>query len=389
MNTLWIASWYPTRLSPFDGDFVKRHAQAVSLYDHVDVIYVARDTEGTITHGRLKEKSGKGNFTETIVYYYLRRNRFSFVDKLVSAFKYYNYYQKAVKEHIATRGKPQLVHLHVSTKAGLLARWIKKKYDVDYVLTEHWTGFLPEAEDGLRRLPFIIRRQCMNAIRAATALSTVSEYLSTQLKKTVGNRAITIIPNVVDTSIFFPVPTMKSQTMRFLHVSTLGYQKNPEDILRSFAIVKQSFTNFRLDIFGTPNKALIEMCSLLELTNHILFHEEVPQEVLAEYMNKSHALILYSRYETFGCVVIEANACGIPAIVSDIPVMHEILTPCFNGLIVEGQNPIALANVLIAFMEKHRPFKQNEVAEFTERNYGFESVGLKFHKWYELIKQNR
>jgi glycosyltransferase involved in cell wall biosynthesis len=387
MNLLWIASWYPSRLSPFDGDFIKRHAQAVSLYDQVDVIYVVRDKEGIVTKGRLIERTAKGNFTETVVYYYVPPRHLSFLDKVVSAFKYNYHYKKAVKDHIATKGKPELVHLHVSTKAGSLARWIKKKYDIDYVLTEHWTGFLPESESGLRQLPFIIRRQCLNAMRGATALSTVSEYLSTQLKKIIGKRTIAIIPNVVDTRIFFPGSTIKLEPTRFVHVSTLSYQKNPDDILRAFAILKQSSSHFSLDIFGPQNKALIQMCSSLGLAHHVHFHKEVPQEVLAEYMRKSHALILYSRYETFGCVVIEANACGIPAIVSDIPVMREILKSYFNGLFVEGQNPPALANSLISFIEKQQPFKQNEIAAFTGRNYSFESVGLKFHKWYEKIKR--
>ncbi len=35
MKVLWLVSWYPSKLSPLSGDFVKRHAEAVSLYEDV------------------------------------------------------------------------------------------------------------------------------------------------------------------------------------------------------------------------------------------------------------------------------------------------------------------------------------------------------------------
>ena len=43
MKALWLVSWYPDKISPFNGDFIKRHAEAVSLYDDVHVIYVTKD----------------------------------------------------------------------------------------------------------------------------------------------------------------------------------------------------------------------------------------------------------------------------------------------------------------------------------------------------------
>src|SRR6476646_5853919 len=98
MKVLWIASWYPSRLSPFDGDFIKRHAQAVSLYDYVDVLYVERDKEGTVTKTELIENSRQGNLNETIVYYYLPQKRSTFLNTVISAYKYINYYKRAIKK---------------------------------------------------------------------------------------------------------------------------------------------------------------------------------------------------------------------------------------------------------------------------------------------------
>ena len=46
---LWLTSWYPTILSPYDGDFIQRHAKAVSLQQKVVIVYVKKDDEGIIT----------------------------------------------------------------------------------------------------------------------------------------------------------------------------------------------------------------------------------------------------------------------------------------------------------------------------------------------------
>lgn len=61
-------------------------------------------------------------------------------------------------------------------------------------------------------------------------------------------------------------------------------------------------------------------------------YEEMSQESLVKFLQPATALILVSSYETFGCVLIEANACGVPVIVSDIPVFHETVKQEVNGV---------------------------------------------------------
>ena len=63
-KVLWLVSWYPNRLAPFNGDFIKRHAEAVSLYHDVQVIYVVRDTNGLLTKDVDIEESEKVGLAE-------------------------------------------------------------------------------------------------------------------------------------------------------------------------------------------------------------------------------------------------------------------------------------------------------------------------------------
>ncbi len=45
IKALWLTSWYPNQLDEWNGDFIQRHARAVSLYCNVEVIHVEADTQ--------------------------------------------------------------------------------------------------------------------------------------------------------------------------------------------------------------------------------------------------------------------------------------------------------------------------------------------------------
>ena len=42
-NVLWLVSWYPSRLDSFTGDFIERHARAVSKYVKLTVLVILKD----------------------------------------------------------------------------------------------------------------------------------------------------------------------------------------------------------------------------------------------------------------------------------------------------------------------------------------------------------
>ena len=111
----------------------------------------------------------------------------------------------------------------------------------------------------------------------------------------------------------------------------------------------------------------------------------MPQQQLSELIGQSLSLILYSSYETFGCVIIEANACGIPVVVSDIPVFHETVEEGFNGFFVKRNDPEALAERMITMIKNRSLFNSDAIAKKTASLYNYETVGKKFSDWYVEI----
>ncbi len=368
---------------PFNGDFIKRHAEAASLYDDIHVIHIVRDAKGLITKDVLVEESKMNGLAEKIIYYYTPSFRVSLLDKYWSELKYRRLYKQAVVDYIQKSGLPDLAHVHVGMKAGTIALWLKKKKMVPYVISEHWSGFLPEADEKISDQPFYLQVVWKKVIAGASALSAVSGYLAGAIQKQFVVKQLIVIPNVVDTSVFYPSANV-SNDLRFIHISGLQELKNPITIIEAFAIVKRTYSSAVMNIFGPDNRRLKEIAAESQIEKDIHFHSEIPQQQLAEFIRQSLALVLYSSYETFGCVIIEANACGIPVVVSDIPVFHETVTEGINGIFAKPNDPAALAERMIEMIKNRTSFNSNAIVSVSSK-YSYEKVGKQFSDWYNEI----
>ncbi|MBS1564372.1 MAG: glycosyltransferase, partial [Bacteroidetes bacterium] len=321
MKLLWLTGWYPNRTEPLTGDFIQRHAAAVALQHEVEVIHVLRDGKGIVTKSVKEETFTRGRLKERIIYYYIPRLYFRPAERLLSLLRYRSLYRSAIKDYLEREGRPALTHVQILGKNGWMALWLKRSMGIPYVVSDQWTGYLPEAKPDTVQ-PFLLPgRAWQQVMRHASGFSVVSDYLGKAMQKLYPPMQYAVIPNVVDSHLFYPDPGKKADgPKQFIHISTLGYQKNPEAMFRAFAKALQAGAGFRLSVFGPARPELTTLVATLGLSGYVSFHTEVPQQELATWMRKADALLLYSRYETFGCVLIEANACGLPAIVSDIPV---------------------------------------------------------------------
>jgi glycosyltransferase involved in cell wall biosynthesis len=382
-RVLWLCSWYPNKLLPFEGDFIQRHAQAVSLYCKVHVMYAIRDTKGEITKNVKITEVDNGHLTETIIYYYSKSLIPGLFDKYLSYLKYKLVFKQAIKEYLRVNGKPDLIHVHTGMKSGLLAMWLSRKIKIPYVLSEHWAGFLPEAKPNLNDLSFAEQHLVSKIMNHAELVLPVSAYLGNEMKKRWPHIRFEVVPNVVNKEIFFPVEKRPSGILKLVHVSTLTWQKDPESLLNAIKVLKEKGIQLRLDVFGPPDKVQ-SLIKELDIADIIFLHGEVAQSKLAESIQQSDALILYSRYETFGCVIIEANACGVPVVVPDTNLMHELVDEGKNGILVPPGNFMALADAIESFSRNRFSFDQMRIARSADK-YSYKAVGKKFWEIYNRL----
>jgi len=380
---LWLASWYPSKVDPFTGDFIERHARAASLETQIHVLFVVKDEnkifpENFFEEHRCYEEGGE----TTIIYYHSRKHRFGLFEKLRSNFLYFRIHIHFLNKYIADHGKPDGLHVHTGMKSGLAALFVKFRYGISYVVSEHWAGFCPEAKPNFSDRSFLFRWLWKKILKNAVGCSAVSEYLAVILQNRFALEKVSVIPNVVDTNMFFP-SSKSVQTARFVHISASNsYQKNVYGILDAAALLVHKLPEFSLVIFGEPDASMENHVHQLHLEHIVEFKGMCSQEILREYIQESNALILYSRYETFGCVIIEANACGKPVIVSDIPVFHENVADGQTGVFVEPDNPGLLAEKMLLLANGHYRFDSELIQRWATDRYSFEKIGKQFAGFY-------
>ena len=130
-------------MDPFNGDFIQRHARAAALFNDIHVIHVTYDYPNDVENSG-QELNSIGQLSEQIVYF---KKKKSLKAKLTNQLRWLALYKKAIRNYIIKNGKPDLVHLHVPIKAGILALWLKKNYKIPYLVTEHWGIYNHIVED--------------------------------------------------------------------------------------------------------------------------------------------------------------------------------------------------------------------------------------------------
>ena len=386
MKILWLASWYPNKLSPLNGDFIQRHAGACSLFNDITVIHVVRDKNRKITASVKETENHSGQLNEKIIYYHTPSFFSKSLERFISIRKYKQLYKEAVNDYVNNNGIPDLVHLHVTMNAGIIALWIKKKYKIPYVITEHWSGLLKEANDNFFTKSPWFKSLWEKAFLNAASVSVVSNYLNENINNIIPGTDAIVIPNVVDTNLFVPAKEIRNnKEFIFIHITRMDYQKNPEAVWQAFHLVKQKKPSFKLIVYTNETAEIEKLNKQYDLSENLLHKKEVPQTELVSDIQNADALILFSRYETFGCVVAEANACGVPVIVSDIAVMHELVQEGMNVLFAINDNASSLADKILAFMNSGMRFNKEQIAADAAAKFNYQKVGEQFADWYKQV----
>jgi len=384
-HIVWIAQWYPHEGEPYAGDFIQRHAQAVSAFLPLTV-YSCFAWDGD----EKTEVAINGNLTEVITYFRAFKTGIAKLDKVIYWNRWYRILQNLLVKHEQERGRPQLLHCHIILNAGWLGLWAKKKWSILYVVTEHWAGYMKGALNGFDAYNRWSKGKFKQIVQQAAVITGVSQALITALKALEQRGRFERWPNLVNEKIFFYHPSdIINQEKAFIHVSTLGWQKNVDGIFEALAAVKIIYPNIILKIAGPENAAYRQLSEKLQLHQNIVWLGEMAQDKLAEEICRSAALILFSRYESFGCVVIEANAAGVPVIVSDIEPMKELVANNVNGLLVKKGDVNLLAGAMLLVAEGKISFDSAAVSQETLSQYSYSKVGSQMVELYRSVLNNQ
>jgi glycosyltransferase involved in cell wall biosynthesis len=363
------------------GLFVQKHAKAVSLYCDVKVLYVHANEN---TNKFETEEKKRGNLTEIIVYYPHKKGKIFY-----KAFKTINYtraYFKGYKLIQENKFSPDIVHANILTRTGLVAYILKKCKGIPYVITEHWSRYLPVRNGFNGTFRKLITRL---VVKNSEAILPVSKNLENAMKshKLLNNKYITI-NNVVD-DFFFEDPIPEKRTKkRILHISCFDEQaKNVKGIIRATYELSKIRQDFELILIGTgfDFKSVYDYTQLLDFKKDTVrfLGEKKPEEV-AYWLQNSDFFVLFSNYENSPVVIAESLACGKPVISTNVGGISELIDES-NGILIAKGNETELTEQMDKMLNTYKNYNSSKIKAESKNKFSLEGVGLQISKIYNQI----
>ncbi len=380
LKILFLAKWYPNRFDSMLGLFVQRHAEAVSKYAHVNVISVVTVPKLNDVY-EVQTKTIK-NLSEIIIYTRKAKSFLSPLNTIINGWRYIAAHLAAWKILQSTDFIPDITHVHVLTRAGIIALFFKIRYKVPYVITEHWSRYM-QHHDGYNGL--FRKKLTEKIVRYSSGISTVSNVLKqAMIAANINHRNWQIIPNVVDVYSFKPDNNLKSEKFRFSHISCFEEQsKNMRGILDAVKILKDKNLDFELVMIGDGQdwEDTVRYSKELGLDDVVSFTGVLEGDKLISMMNTCHCSIIFSFYETFSIVIPENLACGIPVIATSVGGIPEVL-PVDFGKLIPSNDIKALAEAMKAMMTEETTYDKEAMIQYVEDHFSYSEVGFRFVRMY-------
>ena len=415
-----LPKWYPHRYDDQDGDFVGRHVAAIAAHGGVapgrGVPGGGRGVPGKVVPGRAEvavlfaavarrplpvlidaEEDFSGPWPTLRYYYRAAPTGLAFIDKPLKLLLYFWCLRRGYRRLRRHWGgqHPNLVHVHVLLRTGLFAWALRAMCGIPFIITEHWTLYLPLRSAGIGWARRVLTRA---VVRRAAALHTVSGGLRDAMAA-LGfvNKNAVVIANVVDTDLFRPA-AFDAQSINplpprptLLHVSAFHDKvKNLSGVLRVVARLRATTPGLRLRVvgYGPDEAALLAYAAELGLLadGTVTFLGKLPHAAVAAEMAQATALVSFSRAETFGCVLLEARACGCPVVATRTGGVPELFQPENTfGLLVAPDDEAALAAALTAVLNGSVRFDPDYLRADVEARCTPKAVGEAFGAVYRRV----
>ena len=191
----------------------------------------------------------------------------------------------------------------------------------------------------------------LNAASVICSTSLVmAEYVNENLNVD-KNIDIQITPFGIDVKKFrkFDV-RIKAREIKIGTVKTLRPKYGIDILIKAFHIVQKEHSNVTLDIagIGYQLEELKELAAKLHLEDKVNFLGWIENDEVPKVLNTFDIYIAPSTLdsESFGVAILEASACEIPVIVSDVGGLPEVVNHDETGIVVERNNVNALAEAI-------------------------------------------
>jgi len=273
-----------------------------------------------------------------------------------------------------------LIHSHGIYPDGAVAVKLGEYFGKKVVLHVHESGLFD----------YVSLNGYKGILESVDALIPVSYYQKEEIKKI--NSELSSKCSVVYNGVKFgrrsnaPHKLDESKTkIKIIFIGHLIYRKGLDILLKAMKSIKD--IEIRLDVVGSGEKQgeYIAMCREYKILDRVVFLGEKDNDILLDTLGEYDFLVLSTRDESFGVVLIEALSCGVPVVSTKVGPIPEIITSEDVGVLVEPDNPQDLARGIKKAVNKK--WDRYAIAKHA-KNYSIEMTARNIEKVYDKLLSN-
>lgn len=385
MKVLVLPSAYPDSYNPARGRFFGDHALALRQAGHDVVVLAVVFVSLKTVWRRRKLRFGFSTIDDagvpTYQYELPSIPKVQWLNNAIRTWLGLRLYRSILLD----REPPDIIHVH-SYLAGAIAVKIKRKYGIPYVVTEHSSTF---ARALLSRSQ---RKLASRVFREAAARSAVSRAFVDHLTRRFGVSFL-FTPNPVDISVEELGKKGSSErvdarrAIRICTVAFLDRNKRIDRLIRAFRSLLKDFPDAELHVGGDgverPN--LEVLVQKLDIASRVFFHGILDRGGVSQLINRCDLLAVSSDYETFGVVLIEAMARGLPVVATRCGGPESIVTATWIGELTQREDEDferGLRTVVRGVVSGR--YESEAISKHARETYSYDAIGKRMNQLYQV-----
>lgn len=293
----------------------------------------------------------------------------------INAFLALRLYRHVVARH----GQFDVVHAHFLPCIFYGAR-IKEAFpDIKLVGTEHWS------EVAKKPLSPQVEYLGNASYRCVNRLITVSKELGETVKTHFGVD-FTVVYNLVHKSFVYDcAATNTPRPYTIIAVGSLVKLKGFDILIKAFAKAGLAAKGAILKIIGEgkERRGLSKSIKLRGLENHVILTGQLSKSNVRIALCSADLFVLSSRQENFSVALIEATACGLPAVATLCGGVREFPV---NGVIkIPTEDESAMAEALSNAYSNHDNVDRNKIRKECLSHFSGDAIGHQLERIYKTV----
>ena len=256
------------------------------------------------------------------------------------------YFNAFALRKIYKKSKPDIVNVHYASGYGTLARIAK----IPDTILSVWGSDVYDFPYQSKWKMNVIKRN----LKYARRIASTSHVMAEQVKTLIGDVSITVTPFGVDIDLFRKMPEVTHEGFVVGTVKTLSSKYGIDTIIKAFALFCQRVGDtgsVRLVIYGRgeSEQKLRELCKKEQIEDKVYFGGFIPNNKVPQILNEMDVCCFGSRMdsESFGVAAVEAMACEIPVIATNVDGFKEVISVEECGFIVHRDAPEEMAECIL------------------------------------------